>query len=47
MIDLKKEVMSYGVKMTGAQYEWRETKGKGIKVGIINIESEKFRLQIK
>lgn len=35
-VDLKKEVMSYGVKMTGAQYEWRETKGKGIKVGIID-----------
>lgn len=35
-VDIKKEVMSYGVKMTGAQYEWRETKGKGIKVGIVD-----------
>lgn len=35
-VELKKEVVSYGVKMTGAQYEWGETKGKGIKVGIID-----------
>lgn len=35
-VDLKREVMSYGVKMTGAQYEWKETKGEGIKVGIID-----------
>ncbi len=35
-VDLKKEVVSYGVKMAGAQYEWGETKGKGIKVGIID-----------
>lgn len=35
-VRLKKEVISYGVKMTGAQYEWNETKGKGIKVGIID-----------
>ena len=35
-VELKKEVMSYGVKMTGASYEWNETKGKGIKVGIID-----------
>ena len=35
-VDIKKEIMSYGVKMTGVSYEWEETKGKGIKVGIID-----------
>ncbi len=35
-VKLRKEVLNYGVKMTGAQYEWGETKGKGIKVGIID-----------
>lgn len=35
-VSLKSEVVSYGIKMTGAQYEWKETKGRGIKVGIID-----------
>lgn len=31
-----KEVIDYGVKMVGAPLEWIETKGKNIKVGIID-----------
>ncbi len=48
-VDIKKEVMSYGVKMTGANYEWNETKGKGIKVGIIDtgIDMKHPDLQVK
>ena len=48
-VDIKKEVMSYGVKMTGANYEWNETKGKGIKVGIIDtgIDLKHPDLQVK
>ena len=30
------EVMDYGIKMIGAPLEWTESKGKGIKVGIID-----------
>ena len=30
------ETVDYGVKMLGVMYEWRETKGKGIKVGVID-----------
>ena len=33
---IKNEVMSYGVKMVGAEYEWPETMGSGIKVGVID-----------
>lgn len=33
---VEKEVVDYGVKMLGVIYEWRETKGEGIKVGIID-----------
>lgn len=32
----KKEIIDYGVKMVGAPYEWSETKGAGVKVGIID-----------
>lgn len=32
----KNEVIDYGVRMVGAPLEWRETMGKGIKVGIID-----------
>ncbi|MGE4282764.1 MAG: S8 family peptidase [Clostridia bacterium] len=32
----KKEIVDYGVRMVGAPLEWRETTGKGIKVGIID-----------
>lgn len=31
-----REIMDYGVKMIGAQYEWQETMGEGIKVGVID-----------
>lgn len=34
--DSDEEVMSYGVKMVGAEYEWEETMGEGIKVGVID-----------
>ncbi len=33
---MSNEVMDYGVEMIGAPLEWKETKGKGIKVGIID-----------
>lgn len=32
----QKEVVDYGVKMIGAPLEWPETRGKGIKVGIVD-----------
>ncbi|MBO5454556.1 MAG: S8 family peptidase [Clostridia bacterium] len=31
-----REVIDYGVKMIGAEYEWQETQGEGVKVGIID-----------
>jgi subtilisin family serine protease len=31
-----REIMDYGIKMIGASYEWPETMGEGIKVGIID-----------
>ena len=33
---LPKETIDYGVKMLGAMYEWHETMGEGIKVGVID-----------
>ncbi|MGE4282731.1 MAG: S8 family peptidase [Clostridia bacterium] len=32
----KKEVIDYGVEMIGAPLEWGETRGKGIKVGVVD-----------
>ncbi|NLY43232.1 MAG: S8 family peptidase [Clostridiaceae bacterium] len=32
----RREVIDYGVEMVGAPLEWSETKGKGIKVGVID-----------
>ncbi len=31
-----REIMDYGIKMIGAEYEWSETMGEGVKVGIID-----------
>lgn len=31
-----REIIDYGVKLTGAPYEWKETMGEGIKVGVID-----------
>ncbi len=32
----KKEVLDYGVKMSGAPLEWGETKGEGVRIGVID-----------
>ncbi len=48
---LPKETIDYGVKMLGVTYEWHETMGEGIKVGIIDtgidLDHEDLRGRIK
>lgn len=41
------EVMDYGVQMIGAPLEWKETKGKGIKVGIIDTGIDYYHPDLK
>ncbi len=36
MSDISGEIMDYGVKMSGANLEWTESMGEGIKIGIID-----------
>jgi len=48
---LPKETIDYGVKMLGVAYEWHETMGEGIRVGVIDtgidLDHEDLRGRIK
>jgi len=48
---LPRETVDYGVKMLGVMYEWHETMGEGIKVGVIDtgidLDHEDLRDRVK
>lgn len=43
----EKEIMPYGIEMSGVFYEWKETMGKGIKVGVIDTGADINHIDLK
>lgn len=42
-----REVIDYGVRMVGAPLEWNETKGEGVKVGIIDTGVDSDHVELR
>ena len=42
-----KEIIDYGVRMVGAPLEWNETRGEGVKVGIIDTGVDSEHIELK
>jgi len=43
----EKEVIDYGVRMVGAPLEWNETKGEGVRIGIIDTGVDTDHIELK
>lgn len=43
----EKEVIDYGVRMVGAPLEWNETRGEGVRVGIIDTGVDTDHIELK
>ncbi len=42
-----KEIIDYGVRMVGAPLEWNETKGEGVKIGIIDTGVDSDHVELR